>query len=639
LTDSINLQHFFEPIFPTKIRPYSKFQKLLSLTIVFLLFSGFAIRGIHRKAFWSDEVWSLYYAGAFHESPIGLDETIVRVLGQSRHENNPPGYYLLLNLWNRLAGDSELAMRMLSVLIGLLTVACCSRMAYEFAEYTRLDNANIIGWGAGLITASGVFLIYYGQEVRAYILLIGLVAFVTCQYFRLLRISKPSLVGKVAFVAGVTVLAYTHFFGLIALGWLIIFHLLFVPKNRHWLEIVLLMVTGGALFLPWAGVFLSNASRVNSSARFATLEWYDLPRVILYAFTTNNLTLFLLLWLGAIRSTPHKLRKLIFLIGVAAGSLTLLDAVVPLIAHVRYTVIIWPWLALLSAVGVRWLRNARLSISLLTAFFFGIALFNLLQPGFITSLHDFYNGTRMPWQQFTQILQAYIQPKDGVYFHAPVAEGPQGWEFAYYLAEVASVPERHSLIEAILGLRANDEYFNSARQAIAGQSRVWLGVDQTHAPNFRLGEFERALDERFDSCGNIYDDSAMRLELHAQPLIDPPIRFENGIGAQITIPEEAIRTSSDLYVIVQFTDQIPENTLSLGLHLEDTTGAIRAQYDGALPSTAHSCQLVRLDISSMPAGDYTLFFTVYNWQTQTRLESKSGNIQPDKRILIGKVHL
>src|SRR5512143_935828 len=94
-------------------------QTILLLLVLLLLFVAWlGTRGIGSEALWFDEVWSYRYAGGTPYGPLSLAQTAEQVVQQSQHERNPPGYYMLLNLWGRVTGWTEYAARVLSLLAG-----------------------------------------------------------------------------------------------------------------------------------------------------------------------------------------------------------------------------------------------------------------------------------------------------------------------------------------------------------------------------------------------------------------------------------------------------------------------------------------------------------------------------------------
>jgi mannosyltransferase len=96
--------------------------------------------------------------------------TLGQMLTLVKHyESTPPLYYGVAWVWSRVLGDTELGLRSLSALVGLLAVPMA------FAAATKLVSRR-----AGLIAAALVafnpYLIWYSQEARAYSLAVLLTA-------------------------------------------------------------------------------------------------------------------------------------------------------------------------------------------------------------------------------------------------------------------------------------------------------------------------------------------------------------------------------------------------------------------------------------------------------------------------------
>ncbi len=124
---------------------------LLLALIVLLLGAWTRFHHLDDQSLWNDEGNSLRLA---QRDPGDL----IDAAGRDIH---PPGYYLALKLWIGLVGDSELSLRMLSALAGLLTVGAV--IALGRALFGR--SAALV---AGLITALHPFAVYYSQEARMY---------------------------------------------------------------------------------------------------------------------------------------------------------------------------------------------------------------------------------------------------------------------------------------------------------------------------------------------------------------------------------------------------------------------------------------------------------------------------------------
>lgn len=133
--------------------PLNKRIVLPLLVAIFLLAAGVRFHRIEAQSFWNDEGNSARIA----ERPIAL------IIEGAAGDIHPPGYYLLLAGWRALAGQSEFALRMLSALAGVLTVAVVFRLGSDLFDRPS-------GLFGALAAALSPFQVYYGQEARMYAL-------------------------------------------------------------------------------------------------------------------------------------------------------------------------------------------------------------------------------------------------------------------------------------------------------------------------------------------------------------------------------------------------------------------------------------------------------------------------------------
>ncbi len=110
---------------------------------------------------WWDEGWSVYFAATDPGAMLRL--TAVDI--------HPPLYYLLLHVWIELVGAGPVAVRLLSVLIGVATVPLL------YLAGRRLFGREV-GLAAALLLAVSPFHVFYSQEVRMYglVTLLGVAA-------------------------------------------------------------------------------------------------------------------------------------------------------------------------------------------------------------------------------------------------------------------------------------------------------------------------------------------------------------------------------------------------------------------------------------------------------------------------------
>lgn len=111
--------------------------------------------GIGSQSFWLDEV----VTAELVTRPFG---DMLSTIPDS--ESTPYLYYVLLWPWAQLFGDGEAALRSLSAIFGVATVAAVWAAARELVSPRA-------AWVAGILAALSPFLVWYSQETRAYALL------------------------------------------------------------------------------------------------------------------------------------------------------------------------------------------------------------------------------------------------------------------------------------------------------------------------------------------------------------------------------------------------------------------------------------------------------------------------------------
>jgi 4-amino-4-deoxy-L-arabinose transferase-like glycosyltransferase len=585
-----------------------------AVIVLLLLAAWLGARGLNADAFWYDEVWSLYYAGGAESGPISPFETIERVAAQLQHEKNPPGYYVALNLWGSLTGWSEFAGRTLSWLAGMLTVALTYRLGYDVAAEYSARSRRLIGLGAAVTVGCSAFFVYYSHELRAYVPSMMFTTFVVWAYWRILTTkSKPSKTLQTGLVMAATTALYTHYLTALLLVTLGLYHLLIAPKNRRWMRLTLLALASGALFLPCLGSLLVAAAGAEDLNAFA-LPLTQLLDSLGYAFSNGSLAFVGLLTAFATQAHGRAARAIWFL-GVAGLVVAvILNSVYPVITQVRYLIVLWPLLGLVVGLGIERLMQKGIPVWLLLGIWTTAGLWNTFDPNFNRNLSAML--VPMPWREFQTELQTFGQADDVVVVHAPQFNWFRELEIQHYMT---GLPMRHTLLEQIPGVQ--DEEFLAAAESYVGDApRLWLGVDNTFAPSFRLFDFQRLLADDYVQCLSALDSRDMSMNLYARIPGETgamPFQFGNGIGMQLA---DSVRTLPDGTISVmlgwQVETEVPSNTYSVGLHVVDETGNLVAQADYALPLSGYSCLPTSIPVR---AGTYTVMALVYNWQTGERL--------------------
>ncbi|MDY6875420.1 MAG: glycosyltransferase family 39 protein [Chloroflexota bacterium] len=249
------------------------------LFLILLLAAGLRFYRLDAQSFWNDEGNSARIA----------ERTIDLILEGSAGDIHPPGYYLLLHCWRALFGQSEFALRSLSVVAGLVLIV-----------FTYLLGHHLFGQTTGLMAAflgaTSPFAVYYSQEARMYALLAAVSAASTYMLLRLLANDtgqKPGFAEKTWFLAYVLTAAaglyiqYAFSFvllvhnGIFGLWWLAVARRS-VYRGRWLVTWAGTQAAVVALYLPWLPGALSSVTGWSAAGRAYELghALWDILRVL-----------------------------------------------------------------------------------------------------------------------------------------------------------------------------------------------------------------------------------------------------------------------------------------------------------------------------------------------------------------------
>ncbi|MEW5957649.1 MAG: glycosyltransferase family 39 protein, partial [Chloroflexota bacterium] len=246
--------------------------RICSPLLVLWLAFGLRLVRLDFQSLWWDEGHSIFVAA----HPISQIPTLPAM------DVHPPLYFVLLHGWLIIAGRSEFALRYLSVVFSLLTVALLWRFAASLAHRTGQTFAPALV--TSLLAALSPFYVAYAQEVRSYALITCLALASTYALWQILF--RPPAAGArrpavVIYVISTAACLYTHYFT--------IFLLLF--QNLAWL----VWVVGGQ----WSVV--SGQSKAVGGQRSAVKQlalWSGVQAAVLLLFTPQ-------LWLALRQVTGY----------------------------------------------------------------------------------------------------------------------------------------------------------------------------------------------------------------------------------------------------------------------------------------------------------------------------------------------
>lgn len=204
---------------------------------------------LFSRTLWYDEAFSVLFSA---EGPRAMSYGTLLVEQGIAADVHPLGYYTLLWIWQAVAGAGPVAVRALSLILGLVLVYLGYRLSRGLFE----ERIAIV---AATTLALSPFQVHYSQEVRMYMLLTVLLLGATLVYWKAL--SGGSLRYWLAFAFLGSAAQYTH---TLAALYLIPLGLTPLWRRQHsnFAKTVLAGLFAMLLYLPWMVYVPSQLSRV-----------------------------------------------------------------------------------------------------------------------------------------------------------------------------------------------------------------------------------------------------------------------------------------------------------------------------------------------------------------------------------------
>ena len=233
---------------PSSARAAGRARLLIPAALVAVLVVAFVFRFLTTSDLWLDEALTVNIA----KLPLSQLQHALR------QDGAPPLYYVLLHGWIQVFGSGDVAVRALSGVLGLVMIGLSYVAGLRFGADDRERRWS--AWAAVLVVASSPYAIRYSTEARMYMLAMVLVLFGYLAVNRM--IEDGTSIGRFVAVALTTAaLLYTQYWSLFLLaivGGVLVLRAWRAPEleRRPPRMVLLAMVVGGLLFLPWISNFL-----------------------------------------------------------------------------------------------------------------------------------------------------------------------------------------------------------------------------------------------------------------------------------------------------------------------------------------------------------------------------------------------
>ncbi|MEP7363265.1 MAG: glycosyltransferase family 39 protein [Acidobacteriota bacterium] len=217
------------------LRPRIEQRDLIVLALITALGAGLRLYGLDAQSTWHDETFSVAH------SVRDIHTLFAILIDDYVH---PPLHYLVLHYWFDIVGYGAWQARLVSAILGTLSVPLLYLLARRFA-----DSATALC--AAFLLAVSQMAVYFSQEARPYMQtqFLTLVAALTFISF----LNKPNFARAAAFTVSGIALIYTHYYSagtLLAFGlYWILFRRLYPPQVLPRLAAIVLIMA--AAFAPW----------------------------------------------------------------------------------------------------------------------------------------------------------------------------------------------------------------------------------------------------------------------------------------------------------------------------------------------------------------------------------------------------
>jgi len=607
--------------------------RLFALVACMLFVFGLGAAAVKNDPIGNDEVNSLHHTYDYKRTQQKtIPETIASLIYKSNQHG--PLYFVLLNLWQRAVGQDMAIARLLSVFVALLSIA----MTFRLATIISGRNAALI---AVLMLSFLAYYLYFASIARMYTLLAFTTGWATWSYWQVSQASTgPSSWRWLSLLLSTAALLYIHYFGVVPLLALGVYHLVFRRKNRRWWHMSLALVCAVTSFMPWLPIAVAGFTRRNDLApKSLTAPEALLNTSIIY---TNGLAI--ASWLLAIvlmltyRKLSQAEKYLTLITGLSILIPLLLNEISPVLVsnRLRYMTVFALPFACVAAIAVQRLpgwtavRAPVLGIWVLSSFAFlgseQLQIFTnkeIHQIDAFPRYHDFrYSTTPIPPLNVPIIS---LQPDPRIirfkildFYGDMLSDQKHIVDIAGRTLDELSIQSGYTSYRSLDAIASNaSEFFllfNPQQTELTSLPVYTDWMLQHYHACRRYHESAHSIIEHY-----IWRELPCELVASEHPFA---IHYDNGteLGNLLSTQSE-----QNLHIWLWWHYML-EKDYSYTLQLFDEHGNKHRQYDEVI--TDEPIDSVQLDTSQLAPGDYTLQLIVYDFDTKS---SQPGTIVSDGR--------
>ena len=380
-------------------------------------------------AFEDDEAATILISGLHRDRHLPLTEVVSRSL--ERSPDQALGHPLLVAIWGRLAGNSEVALRALSWFGGMLALA-----------WTWRAGRDMLGPSAGLVAvslmATSLLFVTFMAIARTFTLVTLFSVLAVYGYWRVaLRVRAADRADKATLLAGAVGLLYTHYFSALLVLALGVFHLFRGRRDRRWLSTLTIFLVAGLLSLPQVTGLLQGLDFIGGMGWWAesALRSHEVVALFLEVYSNGLINLLpkvagalFALALAILLHTAWRRRHIgqqpeavwmltsvsLLLLAFFLAANEIVEVILP--RRTRYFLGLWPLLSLLIGWWVCRNKGLRWYSLSLPAILFALIFVSGLVGNIRSSLRVryVYHYATPPMHHANRDLNAHIQESDKI---------------------------------------------------------------------------------------------------------------------------------------------------------------------------------------------------------------------------------
>lgn len=450
------------------------FKEKLFLFIILIISLSLRVYDLENIQMWFDEGQSIWISSLNNISNF-IKELVI--CGQQ------PLHYMLLHLWINCFGKSELSVRFLSVIFGVLTILMSYKISkLIFDSHTGMLCAFLIGLSTLHIS--------YSQEIRTYTLTLFLSLLSIYFFIRLLENNNIKIL--TGLIISNALLIYSHLSGAPVILTQNIYILIqyFFNKNLKF-NIKTWLISQGLiliLFMPWI-IATMIYYKEKSASLFFWVPAISIDGVIktFISFSGSKylLLIFIILFLFNIKSLILKKDNYFFLflwLLIPFANLLAISEIFFPIYHKKYVLIaLIPFYILVS----KGLMNINSTVR--------IIILTVIVALSLNNLKNYYSTPKKyQWKEVVSFVEEHATSQDLIVFNAARC---RKYNFDYYSKRNDLNKVGFPIVPYEEELPVEEDNIKPLEKLIHNYKRVWVIKSHPYDPNMLI---EETLDKTFD---------------------------------------------------------------------------------------------------------------------------------------------